>query len=105
MSRYKAMWAPIAEADVEAIYEWIAHRDGRRQTAKKIVREIRQKCDEYAGIFASGSVIGTARPDLGESHRVVAHKRWVIMFRPIEGSIEVLRVLDGSRDYTQLFRA
>ncbi|MEX2315742.1 MAG: hypothetical protein WD669_01230 [Pirellulales bacterium] len=40
---------------------------------------------------------------LGESHRVFAHKRWVVVFRPIEGGIEVLRVLDGSREFTRLF--
>jgi plasmid stabilization system protein ParE len=48
-------------------------------------------------------VIGTARPDLGELHRIFTHKRWVIIFRPIAGGIEVLRVLDGSRDYPRLF--
>ena len=103
MSRTKARWAPIAEEDVEAIYKWIAHRDGRRQTAKKITAEIRQKCDEYADAFAAGSVIGSARPDLGEGHRVFTHKRWVVVFRPIEDGIEVLRVLDGSRDFPRLF--
>ena len=68
-------WTRAAEADVEAIYEWIARRDGRRRTAKKNVRELRERCDEYAQAFAAGSMIGTARPDLGESHRIFTHKR------------------------------
>jgi plasmid stabilization system protein ParE len=98
-----AHWTHAAEADVEAIYEWIARRDGRRSTAKKNVRELRQQCDEYAEAFAAGSVIGTARPDLGDSHRLFAYKRWVIIFRPMAGGIEVLRLLEGSRDYPRLF--
>jgi toxin ParE1/3/4 len=96
-------WTRAAEADVEAIYEWIARRDGRRRTAKKNIRELRERCDEYSQAFAAGSVLGTARPDLGDSHRLFAYKRWVIIFRPIVGGIEVLRVLDGSRDYPRLF--
>jgi toxin ParE1/3/4 len=103
MFRTKAKWAPIAEEEVEAIYEWIAHRDSRRQTAKRITAEIRQECDEYADAIAAGSVIGTARPDLGEGYRLFTHQRWVVVFRPIERGIEVMRVVDGSRDFPRLF--
>lgn len=71
--------------------------------AKKVLRELRRECDEYAAVFGSGSVIGTARPDLGRYVRTFAYKRWVILFRPIRGGIEVLRVVDGSRDYPRLF--
>jgi toxin ParE1/3/4 len=98
-----ATWSPVAETDVEDIYGYIAHRDGRRATAKIVVRGIRQTCDELATAFAGGSVLGSDRPDLGESHRVFSHKRWVIVFRPTDDGIEVLRVVDGSRDYGQLF--
>jgi plasmid stabilization system protein ParE len=44
-----AAWSPLAERDVEEIYQWIARRDGRRQTAKIVIRELRQHCDDYAG--------------------------------------------------------
>jgi toxin ParE1/3/4 len=98
-----AAWTEPAKAELRDIYLWIARRDGRRHTAKKIVRELRQTCDEYAAVFAAGSVIGTARPDLGEFYRVFTHKRWVVVFRPIDGGIEVLRIIDGSRDFTRLF--
>jgi toxin ParE1/3/4 len=98
-----ANWTPAAEPDVEDVYSYIAHQDGRRQTAKAVVRRIRQACDELATSFAAGHVLGTARPRFGESHRVFSHKRWVIVFRPIDGGIEVLRVVDGSRDYDKLF--
>jgi plasmid stabilization system protein ParE len=98
-----APWTAPAEIDVEDIYGWIAIRDGRMQTAKKILREIRQTCDEYGAAFAAGSVLGTARTDLGESFRLFTYKRWVIVFRPTPLGIEVLRVLDGSRDFSQIF--
>jgi plasmid stabilization system protein ParE len=31
------------------------------------------------------------------------HKRWVIIFRPAPDGIEIMRVLDGSRDFPRLF--
>ena len=96
-------WTVLAEGDVEEIYEWIARRDGRRLTAKKVIRELRRRCEVVAEIFSSGSVIGTARADLGVDYRILAHKRWAIIFRPVADGIEVMRVLDGSRDYPQLF--
>jgi toxin ParE1/3/4 len=98
-----ASWTNAAELDLESIYAYIAFEHGRRSVAKNIIRGLRESCDEYSAAFASGHVLGTARSDLGESYRVFAYKRWVIVFRPIEGGIEVLRVVDGSRDYGRLF--
>lgn len=99
-----AEWTSPAELDAEEdIYGWIAVRDGRTLTAKKVLRTLRQACDEYAELFAAGSVLGTAQPDLGEAFRTFTHKRWVIVFRPIPGGIEIMRVVDGSRDFARIF--
>jgi toxin ParE1/3/4 len=98
-----AEWTAPAEQDVEDIYGWIAVRDGRLQTAKAILRSIRESCDECAKLFASGSAIGTSREDLGDGYRLLTHQRWVIVFRPIENGIEVQRVIDGSRDFDHVF--
>jgi toxin ParE1/3/4 len=98
-----ADWAPQAKADLHDIYLWIARRDGRRSTARRIVREIRQECNRYANAFAAGSLLGTASSELGESARNFTHKRWVVVFRPVDEGIEVLRVVDGSRDFPRLF--
>jgi toxin ParE1/3/4 len=99
----EASWTAESERDLEDIYAHIAFEHGRRQIAKSIVRRMREVCDEYASAFAAGHVMGTARSDLGESFRVFTHKRWVVVFRPIDGGIEVLRVIDGSRDFGRLF--
>jgi toxin ParE1/3/4 len=100
-----ATWTPTSETDLEDIYAHIAFVHGRRQTAKNILREIREECDKYASAIASGFIIGTARPDLGESYRVFTHKRWVVVFRPIQDGIEIIRVVDGSRDFRRIFGA
>jgi toxin ParE1/3/4 len=91
-------WTELAEADLEEIAFWIGVHEGRTETAVRILREIRSACERSA----SFPVSGTAKPELGEGHRLLSHRRRVIIFRPIEGGIEVLRVLDGSRDLDQL---
>jgi toxin ParE1/3/4 len=96
-------WSPTAESDVEDIYDWIARKDRRRSTAKKVIRELRDCCDALAAITASGSLIGTAMPQFGHDYRVFTHKRWVIVFRPLDDGIEVMRVFDGSRNFSRLF--
>jgi plasmid stabilization system protein ParE len=98
-----ATWTPIAETDIEEIYAHIAFHDGRRRTAKGVVRQIRKLVDDLATTFAAGSVLGTEQPNLGEAYRIFSHKRWVVVFRPIDAGIEVVRVVDGSRDYDKLF--
>jgi toxin ParE1/3/4 len=96
---------PQAQQDIDDIYDYIGRRDRRPATADLVVSELTQECQEYADIFARGSIIGTARHDLGESYRVFTHKRWVVVFRSIPDGIEVMRVLDGSRDFTRLFQS
>jgi plasmid stabilization system protein ParE len=93
----------MARRDVDDIYDYIGQRDGRPTVADEFVRQLEEVCDEYAAAFAAGHVLGTDRSDLGESYRAISHKRWVIIFRPIYDGIEVMRVVDGSRDYGRLF--
>jgi plasmid stabilization system protein ParE len=99
----RAQWTSSAKADLRDTYLWIARHDNRRDTARNVIRGLRQQCDQYAIAFANGSVLGTSRNDLGELVRVFTYKRWVIVFRAISNGIEVLRVVDGSRDFTRIF--
>lgn len=97
------VWSATARTDVDGIYQYIGEHERRPAAADKFVKYLVADCESYAAAFAAGSVLGTARPTFGESHRVFSHKRWVVVFRPIEDGIEVLRVVDGSRDYGKLF--
>ncbi len=98
-----ATWTDLADSDLENIVFWIVQRDGRRRVARKVSREIHDKCD----LLARHPHLGTARSELGDEVQAFSHKRWVIIFRPTgeEGNIgiEVLRILDGGRDFGQLF--
>jgi toxin ParE1/3/4 len=99
-----ALWTQPAADDLAAIYEFIALQDHRLSVAKNVVRRLRDHCEEYGKLIAAGNALGTPRQDLGVGIRIFTHQRWVIVFRPCEQGIEVLRVFDASRDFANLFR-
>jgi toxin ParE1/3/4 len=99
----KAKWTLPAREDLKEIGLYIGRKEHRPSIAANILREINAKCDGYSQAFASGSVIGSDASSLGEGCRILSHKRWVIVFETVDNGIEVLRVLDGSRDYPRLF--
>lgn len=98
-----AKWTQFAEADLDEIYLFIARQNHRRDVAKKIYAEIRQHCDKYANLISGGHAIGTDRSDLRSGVRSFTHLRWVILFRPLEETIRVLAVFDGSRKFANVF--
>jgi len=100
----QAEWTPLARNDLGEILYHIAVEDGRPETAEQLAAEIQKRCDEYSQAYVDGSVLGGARPEFGIGYRVFSHKRWVIVFRPLDDrGIEIMRVLDSSRDYGKLF--
>ena len=96
----QAIRTPSAEQDLRDIAYYIAVKDGRPLTADRVVDGIIAKCEEYAG----KPNLGTAAPDLGKGFRLFRFKRWVIIYRAIDDGIEILRIVDGARDYPSLFR-
>jgi len=90
----RALWTPRAERHMEDIAYFIAVDDGRPLTADKIVREIHEKCE----LYAANPLLGTARPELRATCRAFPHKRWVIIYEPLEDGIVVEAVFDATRD-------
>jgi plasmid stabilization system protein ParE len=98
-----AKYTPEARQDLKEIALWIGRTDKRPTVAANVVRDLKRHCDEYGRAFAAGSTIGTPDPRLGPGYRVFSHKRWVVVFRESHGGIEVMRIVDGARDYGRLF--
>lgn len=94
-----ANWSEPARDDLKQIGRYIGRQQRRPATAAKVMQGIRDYCDQ----IARTPHFGTARPDLGHDVRVTAYKRWVIIFRPSGRGIDVLRIVDGNRDWTALF--
>jgi len=96
----RTLWTPRAERHLEDVAYHIAVEEGRPLTAEKIVREIHNKCE----LRAQNPLLGEARPDLGKEYRTFSHKRWVILYYPLNDGIVVVAIFDAARDYPRLFR-
>jgi len=99
----QAEWSCEAVDDLREIFRYIAFQDHRTEVARKVVYKIREHCDQYAELIAGGNVIGTGRSDLRTGVRSFTHQRWVVLFRPLDETIRVLAVFDGSREYAKIF--
>jgi len=87
---------PSAEADLQGILDYIAAE--RPQTAKQVVDRIRDKCE----LIRRHPEIGQRRPEFAGNYRSWPVDRWVIFYRVASDSVEVHRVIDGSRDIDSL---
>lgn len=94
-----AIWSPEAKKDLEEVAYYIAVQDYRPTTAERIVRDVAKLCD----LIATQPEMGQSRPEFGERCRAFSFKgRWMILYRPSLNGIEVLRFVDGNRDFDRL---
>jgi toxin ParE1/3/4 len=89
-------FTPLAEADLNAILEYIAH--DRPLTATAVVARIREKSE----LLASQPLIGQRRPEFPGDYRSFPVERWVIFYRIVDDNVEIHRVVDGARDLDSL---
>jgi toxin ParE1/3/4 len=88
---------PAAEEDLLDILNHIATH--RPLTAKKWYETLRSKCE----FLSQNPELGQCRPELDSECRSFSVNRWVIYYRIVGDGVEILRVLDGSRDVGALF--
>jgi toxin ParE1/3/4 len=81
-----------AEADLADALGYIAERN--ESAADRLLDEILQK----ARLHAQFPRMGRARDDLGANLRSFVVSPLIVFYRPRESTIEIIRVLHGSRD-------
>jgi toxin ParE1/3/4 len=91
-------FTPLAEADLEAIGDYIAHDNPRR--ALTFVRELRQRCERIAEMPRAAPV----RPELGAGVRVVVFGRYLICYAERGDDVVIERIVHGARSLRNLFR-
>ena len=94
----KIVVSPLAQADIDEIWDYIA-RDSL-VNADRFVDRIEQRF----GLLADNPRLGVARDDLRPGLRRFRHARYLIYYRFIRGGIEVVRVVHGARDQNDLWR-
>jgi plasmid stabilization system protein ParE len=93
-------FSAAAKDDLAAIAEYIADQSGSRVVAERFARELRQKCLELA---AAPIAMGRQRLDLRPDLRSQPYKSYIIFFRYVSDTLEVVHILEGHRDIEAFF--
>jgi plasmid stabilization system protein ParE len=83
-----------AEADLQSIGDWIANDNPAR--ALTFVHELRERCESLINA-PRGYALVPRYEHLGIRRRV--YRDYLIFYRITGGTVEVLHVLHGARDY------
>jgi len=94
------VWTPDAPQDLDALFDYIGEQNHSPLAAAKLIRSIAERCQ----LYADQPLIGEARPELGEAVRSFTIGAYVVIYRPLQGGIIVLRIIHGARDIPAIFR-
>jgi toxin ParE1/3/4 len=87
-----------AKKDIQKISLWIAEENPVR--AKSFARELNEACEkliEFPEAYLPIGIFGT------KSVRRKPYGNYLIFYRIIDNRLEVLRILHGAQDYSDLF--
>lgn len=86
-----------ARQDLHEIRDFIAADS--IEVADRFVDTLEEKCQRIAGT----PYIGRARDELAPALRSFTASHYIILYRPLEDGIRILRVLHAARDIPALF--
>ena len=87
-----------ADGDYRNVHNYIAPHNPT--AAAKLLR----KFDEKLALLSDMPGVGALRPDPGKKVRSCPVGKYLLIYRPIEGGIELLRVIHGARKVRRIFR-
>src|ERR671939_582029 len=89
--------AAAAEEDLKEIWAYVAEYNP--DAAGKLIKEITGKF----ALLRDHPQMGREQDKLLVDLRSFAVKNYIIFYQPFEGGIEILRILQGSRDIGRIF--
>jgi toxin ParE1/3/4 len=88
-----------AEADLIEILVFLRSRNPKM--ADRFESDFEKKCQ----LLSEFPLMGRDRSDLSQRLRSSLVKPYVLLYRPIEDGIEIIRVIHGARDISSLFES
>jgi toxin ParE1/3/4 len=90
--------SPEARDDLVEIWLYIAIAQDNQATADQVLENINQKFL----LLSDSPLIGRERQEISSGLRSFPASSYVIFYRPINGGIDVVRVLHGARNVEDL---
>jgi toxin ParE1/3/4 len=89
---------PQAEADLVEVWQYVAKGGAARADA--FLDKVLKQCQQLAQFPR----LGRARENLAPNLRSFPVKEFVIFYRPVDDTVEIIRVLYGERDIESIFQ-
>ncbi|KAB7783384.1 type II toxin-antitoxin system RelE/ParE family toxin [Methylorubrum populi] len=96
----RAVFLASAQADLVQILEDITRASGSLATGQIFVRQLRAQCHRLAALPGT---LGRARPDLLPDIRSSPYRGYIIFFRYLGDTFEVVNILHSRRDIDDFF--
>lgn len=87
----------LAKRDILEIWDYIC--DDNMAAADALLDRFEAR---FRGL-AQFPLSGRERPELGRNLRSVPEGEYLIVYRPIDDGVEIVRVIHGKRDFQKLF--
>jgi toxin ParE1/3/4 len=95
----RIVWRPLARADLIDLYDWIAEQAGP-DTAFAYTSGV----EATLAPLGDFPMLGTPRDDLAAGVRSLVYRgRTIILYRVVDGAVEVLRLAHSGRDLGEMF--
>ncbi|NDE89594.1 MAG: type II toxin-antitoxin system RelE/ParE family toxin [Alphaproteobacteria bacterium] len=95
MKKHQLVYTITAQHDLDAIFDYIVDESGYASKADAFVLKLEKKCEEIARVPFH---IGKNRSNLREDMRSLPFGNYVIFFRYIDDTVEIINILQGHRD-------
>jgi len=86
-----------AREDLLDIWLYVAPR-----SSEAVADQIYDRLEERCQLLTEHPQLGPARPEIAEDARALVIERWLALYRLIDDGAQVVRIVDGSRDLTQI---
>ena len=92
----KVSFTRRAREDLLDIWLYIAPQNPA--AADRVYDHIEESCL----LLRTHPQLGPMRAEIAESARALVIERWLVLYRLIEDGVQVVRIVDGSRDLTKI---
>ena len=72
------------------------------RSSEAVADQIYDRLEERCQLLTEHPQLGPARPEIAEDARALVIERWLALYRLIDDGAQVVRIVDGSRDLTQI---
>ena len=67
-----------------------------------IADQVYDRIEKSCGLLRDHPQLGPARPEIADDARALVIERWLALYRLVEDGVQIVRVVDGARDLTQV---